>query len=265
MPARSITAELDRALTVGSSCLFLSPHLDDAVLSCGALLAALSPRTAITVATVFTGADPAPHTRAARSFLRRSRATSADSLYADRRREDEQVLHPLGVDIAHLRFPDALFRRRAGRYVPAPVARRLPELVHRYPTYRFDIARGRVSRGDRPLIQQVVDVISAVVAERKPALVFAPLAIGRHVDHLIVRDIAARHLSPIVYYSDFPYVLTAAPETDFCRTHSLRPWTWNTQGSEKLKLISGYQTQVDGLFPDGVIPLIPEIYHFADR
>jgi hypothetical protein len=40
----------------GAGVLVISPHLDDALLSCGALLAHLAPRHPITVATVFTAA-----------------------------------------------------------------------------------------------------------------------------------------------------------------------------------------------------------------
>jgi hypothetical protein len=52
-----VTTTLERLGTAASSgarCLFLSPHLDDAVLSCGALMRSLAPRSEIHVVTVFT-------------------------------------------------------------------------------------------------------------------------------------------------------------------------------------------------------------------
>jgi hypothetical protein len=61
-------AEMERALTVQRRYLFLSPHLDDAILSCGALLTALPARSDVTVVTIFTEASAPPHTRAATSF-----------------------------------------------------------------------------------------------------------------------------------------------------------------------------------------------------
>ena len=66
----------------GAPALFLSPHLDDAVLSCGTLLLH-APRA--TVATVFTEATPGPHTRAARTFLRQCAASGAEARPADGR------------------------------------------------------------------------------------------------------------------------------------------------------------------------------------
>src|ERR1035441_6829274 len=53
-----------------SAVVVMSPHLDDAVLSCGALLAHLAARHLITVATVFTAAAPPPWSLPARRQLR---------------------------------------------------------------------------------------------------------------------------------------------------------------------------------------------------
>ena len=47
-----------------------------------------------------------------------------------------------GATAVHLGRRDALFRTRCA---PAALGRVLPELVHCYPTFRFDIARGRVA------------------------------------------------------------------------------------------------------------------------
>jgi hypothetical protein len=49
-------AQLGDLDDTGAGVLMISPHLDDAVLSCGALFAHRSPRHPITVATVFTAA-----------------------------------------------------------------------------------------------------------------------------------------------------------------------------------------------------------------
>jgi LmbE family N-acetylglucosaminyl deacetylase len=54
----------------GAGVLVMSPHLDDAVLSCGALLAQLAARHLVTVATVFTTAAPPPWSLPARRQLR---------------------------------------------------------------------------------------------------------------------------------------------------------------------------------------------------
>ncbi|WP_211223813.1 PIG-L deacetylase family protein [Pseudonocardia asaccharolytica] len=262
MNLRSIPSpRLDAAVSAGAPLLFLSAHLDDAVLSCGALLAALAPRCPVTVATVFTAATDPPHTRAARSFLRQCGATDADALFADRRTEDRDVLAGLGVAHVHLGAVDALFRTRGSRAALGRLGRAVPELVHRYPTYRLDIARGRVAAGDRVLAAGLARQVSDLVATTGAELVFCPVGVGNHVDHLLTRGIGARLGRPVVHYSDFPYALSATPDRDFLERHRLWPWTWEHGIAEKRRLIRDYRTQADALFPGGTIPRRPEIYY----
>lgn len=240
------------------SCLFVSPHLDDAVLSCGALMVALSGRCRVTVATVFTEAEQPPHTRAARSFLRQCGAQDARTLFAARRAEDTRVVSSLGFAHEHLGLPDALFRLRRGASGPW---RAVPELVHRYPTFRFDIAKGRVGRADRHLADRIADATDTLATSTGAGVVFFPLGVGRHVDHLITRA-AGEHLDGrVVYYADFPYSLTQGVEDRFVRRHALRRAEREVTTACKEQLIRGYTSQADALFPTGVIPRRPEEYY----
>ena len=200
----------------GAPALFLSPHLDDAVLSCGTLLLH-APRA--TVVTVFTEAAPGPHTRAARSFLRQCAASGAEELFAERRREDEEVVGAAGAAAVHLGRRDALFRTRRA---PAALGRVLPELVHRYPTFRFDIARGRVAGAERDLARRIAEQVDALAAGSGAEVVLCPLGVGRHVDHVLVRSVGPELGRRIVYYADFPYALHSAPDPAFLAAHGLR-------------------------------------------
>lgn len=262
-----MTGPLERlgtATSSGARCVFLSPHLDDAVLSCGALMRTLAPRSEIHVVTVFTEITDGPHTRAARSFLRQcghGDAIDGSALFAARRDEDRAVLGSLGVGHEHLGVPDALFRRRAVPQALGRLARVLPELDHRYPTFRFDIALGRVSRGDRALGTDLAARLEARLAGAD--LVFAPLGVGRHVDHLLTRTLGAGHPDRVVYYSDFPYDQAHPRDEDFLRRHGLRAWRHDEGITAKADLIRGYGTQADALFPSGVIPAAPETYFAA--
>src|SRR5580692_6950185 len=87
-----------------SAVLVMSPHLDDAVWSCGALLAYLAPRHRITVVTAFTAASPPPWSLPARRHLRAVGVSDAEALFTERRSEDRQVLARLGVEVVHLGF-----------------------------------------------------------------------------------------------------------------------------------------------------------------
>jgi LmbE family N-acetylglucosaminyl deacetylase len=264
VPALPPSSTLAAAVAAGEPLLVLSAHLDDAVLSCGGLLGSLAQRCPVTVATVFTTAGARPPTRAARSFLRQCGAPDAGTLFADRQAEDRHVLERLGVAHRHLGAPDALFRAREPL---GPVLDRLgravPELVHRYPTYRFDIAKGRVAAGDRGMIAGLTGRVAALAGSAGARIVLCPIGIGRHVDHLITRTIGERGARRVVYYSDFPYDLTGSPDRAFLARHRLAPWIWDGGIAEKRGLIRGYRTQAGALFPDGEIPARPETYFEA--
>jgi LmbE family N-acetylglucosaminyl deacetylase len=241
--------------------LFLSPHLDDAILSCGALIKAGAGTREITVATLFTEASRAPHTLAAKSFVRRCCADDAGSLFEARRAEDIKILHQMGVRSLHLGEADALFRLRQKPKMGSALRGLLPpELSHRYPTYRFDIARGRIAKGDSTIIAQLHATIGELLGETAAELLFCPAGVGRHVDHLIARIIGERFPERAVFYSDFPYNQAFEPDTSFLGRNKLSAWTWNGNITAKNKLILEYTTQADALFPDGIIPTAPESY-----
>ena len=252
---------VDEAVAAGTPLLFLSAHLDDAVLSCGALIESVKGACPVTVATLFTAATCPPHTRAARSFLRQCDATSAAELFEERRAEDVEVLRAMGVEPVHLGVTDALFRRRDLRGVAAWAERVLPEVGHRYPTYRFDIAKGRVSRGDRAMIDDLAVAVAELVDRTGYGVVYCPVGVGRHVDHLITRAVGSRQPVPVVYYSDFPYNQASDPDGAFLDRHRLTAWAWSHGVGSKERLIRGYRTQVGALFPDQVIAPVPELYY----
>ncbi|WP_432398801.1 hypothetical protein ACRQ5B_09425 [Pseudarthrobacter sp. L19] len=141
------------------------------------------------------------------------------------------------------------------------LGRRIPEVVHRYPSYRFDIARGRVSRGDRQLISELEGTVARLVDEFQVHRLFCPVGVGLHVDHLITRRLGEAFSDRVVYYSDFPYDQQQRPDNRFLQSRKLTPWVWQDRIVEKQDLIRKYATQVDALFAQGHIPLAPETYY----
>jgi LmbE family N-acetylglucosaminyl deacetylase len=261
---RPLAERLDQAAAGGRGVLVLSPHLDDAVLSCGALLSRLAGRMPVTVATVFTEATPPPHTWSARAFLAQCAVSDAAVLYADRRQEDVEVLTALGVEHVHLGVADALFRRREVWPTVDRLGRVVPEVVHRYPTFRFHIAKGRVSRGDWALVDRLQAEVRTLARGIDAALILSPVGVGRHVDHLLTRTLAERQPEPAVFYSDFPYCQQDAPDANFLRAHRLTPVPWDQDIGAKERLIKGYRSQVGALFPAGIPPAVPETYFMAE-
>jgi LmbE family N-acetylglucosaminyl deacetylase len=85
--------------------LVVSPHLDDAVLSCGAALSAMR---GAAVVTIFAGAKPNPS--APTAWDRRSGFVAGDDVTGVRRAEDARALGSLGSSWQWLEFTDADYR-----------------------------------------------------------------------------------------------------------------------------------------------------------
>ncbi len=177
--------------------VYLSPHLDDAALSCGGMICTQTKSgERVLIVTVFAGRPDYTELSEFARFQHRWWGNPDDPV-GQRRREDECACQILGADWAHLEGLDAIYRR--------------------------DPATGQtLYNSDDDIFGSLhpADVVSAAeLAETwlrelplDHARVYAPLAAGHHVDHQLVRQ-AAIHLVergvPIAFYEDFPYVSDA--------------------------------------------------------
>jgi LmbE family N-acetylglucosaminyl deacetylase len=156
--------------------LFLSPHLDDVVLSCALRIIKERREGAdIQVATIFTKAM---------SIL------PGLDLYNGRHSEDKKALSILGISkYKQLNFCDAPFRNL-------------------YYTSFSRIVLDRHAKDDF-YEKEVAKQIDLLYKEYAPQTIFIPLAIGTHIDHRLTHNIWCS-LPPdvnIIFYEDRPYVL----------------------------------------------------------
>lgn len=165
--------------------IFLSPHLDDAALSCGGMIYQLAQAgQAVQVITLFAGdPPPGPLTPFARGLHRRWRAG-----VADRRREDVESLARLGAQAVHLPYPDAIYRLD-----PATGAALYDSEESIF---------GEVAPADAPLIESIIERLRAI---DPAARLIVPLTAGHHVDHQIARRTAESLGRELIYYEDYPY------------------------------------------------------------
>ncbi|MCX7790540.1 MAG: PIG-L family deacetylase [Chloroflexaceae bacterium] len=171
--------------------IYLSPHLDDAALSCGGTIAQhTTAGTPVLVVNVCTGAPPAgaPLSHFA-SLMHHRWNLSAEEAMARRLREDAEALEILRADGLHLDLLDAIYR--------------MPEAYT-----SDDTLFGPVAEGDR-LAADVQARLEALIARFPDAVIYAPLGVGRHVDHLATFAAAlglSRNGASVAFYEDFPYV-----------------------------------------------------------
>jgi len=250
---------ITESIEQGVPLVVLAPHLDDAALSCGALITYAASRTSVTVVTFFTEAGQAPYTLSARRYLHQVGARNAKTLYQQRRDEDRAALEPLGITCVHVGLTEALFRRRPTAGARSRLARLLPELGHIYPVYRIYITSGRIAADDVDTLREVCDVIKQT-AGSGPSLVLAPLGVGGHVDHILVRTAAESSTTNVAYYSDFPYNQRDFVHDAFLDRNSLVETIWSGPAAIKSELIRTYGSQMQSLFGGEGIPLVPEVF-----
>lgn len=160
--------------------IVLSPHLDDAVLSCAGLLTALRDRVERLVVTICAG-DPGDV--AGTSWLARPPV---------RRREDRAAMKALACPYLHLGFRDAVYRRSSAG---APL----------YPRGSF---LGPVHRDDEAHLVEVQRVLSRLCNGVGRVLVVSPLGVGGHVDHTLCARAACQLAggdTQLLFYEEFPY------------------------------------------------------------
>src|SRR5262245_17808904 len=215
--------------------IYLSPHLDDAALSCGGAIAAQrAAGERVLVVTLCTAAPASdmPFSDLALEFHRKWGLAPAE-VVAARLREERRALEILDADSywagmfdAIYRYPEAYNTRGSLFNAPAPNDPLLPAL--------------------RRLIGDL--------RERAPDGVFyAPLGVGSHVDHLITHAAARAALGDaLLFYEDLPYAtrpgaldqrLAALEGSLSSRTMAIDP-TFD----KKIAAIKVYASQLGELF-----------------
>lgn len=171
--------------------IYLSPHLDDAALSCGGQIFAATQRGERVLIVTITAGDPvAPVSDYAASLHTRWELVNATEA---RRQEDLAACAILGADALHWQVPDCIYR------VDATGA----------PFYvSDDDIFGTVATAEMGLVDALAAQMRALPSARQ---VVAPLTVGKHVDHQLTRLAAeqAFGVAALRYYEDYPYAQQA--------------------------------------------------------
>lgn len=238
---------------------FISPHLDDAAFSLGSYMSKARSRNKLVVVNVFTRGGLA-HTLSARAFLHQCQVGDVNKLFALRRREDNSALHGIGAKVIDWGYIDALWRRKSKKSnLPA-------EFGSIYPTYRWHVVGGKVSRHDDTLIhelqQKLLTLISGAGSDYH---VYCPLGVGNHVDHLLVRAACEAVVPPtrLVYWLDFPYSIRSGVEL-LPPPAGYVPRVIPTSISVKKSLCRAYKSQYSLVIPDEGSLTNPETIYVYD-
>jgi LmbE family N-acetylglucosaminyl deacetylase len=219
--------------------LYLSPHFDDAALSCGGLLLANAGRgERAVVLTVCAGTPDYGNLPKFAKVQHRQWGNPSDPI-ATRRAEDQEAARRLGVSTQYLDVLDCIYRRDA---------RGRPVVFSNHSLF------GPARPDEQPVVQRIAQELLARVRRRSETRILAPLAAGRHVDHQLVRDAARMVLGlgyNVAWYEDFPYAGTRGAVTRARRAFEGNGWecaVFPIDVERKIDAIRAYQSQLKSTF-----------------
>lgn len=179
--------------------IYVSPHLDDAVLSAGGLIFdQVRSGLSVEIWTVVCGFPPEGDELSPFAQLLHAQwgFTTAEETVRLRRAEDQRAAAILGAKPVQFDgFPDCIYRRGMNG-------------EHLYPLDVF--VKPSLAEADLP-----AKITAALASRLEPEdVLVCPLGIGNHADHLLVRKAVEGLNLPLWYYADVPYVLRHSEALD---------------------------------------------------
>lgn len=170
--------------------IYLSPHLDDVILSCGGLIREQTySKTQVEIWTICAGDPPSEELSAFAQTLHANWGTGMDASTL-RRNEDIAACRIVGARYRHLPFLDCIYRQSTdGSWL--------------YPSEESIF--GELSMEDAPTIFTLRTFLATIL--KTDDILVIPLSVGNHVDHQWVRMAAEELKQPLFYYADAPYIM----------------------------------------------------------
>ncbi len=225
------------------SVYFISPHVDDALLSAGSFMEALCKKVPVHLVTVFSDCKSKDKDS---SF-----AASAKQSIAKRKAIEKKLLLGHKIKLHYLDLPEFVLRSNT------------PSLYKKLPHMS--------TPGDSLLKKEIAEQLTNII--QKKSLLFCPLGIGGHIDHVIVRDacMSAFSLQDIYFWNDYPYSLLFNTYKDsFIGGDSykrMRKKTYTEDLGRKGVIVHSFMEHIKEFFSkDNLpVPIFPEVYFYEER
>jgi LmbE family N-acetylglucosaminyl deacetylase len=246
--------------------IYLSPHLDDAVFSCGGLIWQQSQAgERVEIWTLCAGDPPDTVFSPFAQELHARWGAAPELAVENRRQEDLAACRAVGAYARHFSLPDCIYRRPGMNYWQENAS-----IAQMDAPYFLYPDRDAIFGALHPLEWSLVDASVAFLSAQLPAdsHVVAPLTLGGHVDHRLVRWIAERLSPALSYYADYPYaagnfsgssiIAGVAAEGGLGEVGSRLPPCWHKQTyplpaaalSAWMDGVGVYRSQISSFWPD---------------
>ncbi|WKZ35893.1 MAG: PIG-L family deacetylase [Anaerolineales bacterium] len=212
--------------------IYISPHLDDAVLSAGGLIYEQTRAgDQVEIWTLLCGSPTDQELSSFAQVLHYSWGISDTAeLIRARRAEDSQACKLVGATPVHFDFLDCIYRRgKNGEWLYGDIYAAVHEDEADFPARIAEAVSTRLQPTDQLACQ---------------------LGLGSHVDHVLVRRAVDLLQRPTLYYADIPYFFKS-PETLGLHTAGMKEnayavgeaglWSWQ-------EAVAAYTSQIESLF-----------------
>lgn len=174
--------------------IFVSPHLDDVVLSCAEIIVKeVSCGNSALILNVFTKEyNDDSISENAKNF--HDLCGYSNKPITNRKIEDQRALKTLGVESLYLDEYEALYRKNINN-----------EFHYYQPQSHFNSELSN----ELSYINRLTARIESILNYLEFDYIYIPLGIGNHIDHLIIRYVFEKIVAnkKIIYYEDIPYKL----------------------------------------------------------
>ncbi len=233
--------------------IYLSPHLDDAVLSCGGMIHRQTRAGERVIVVTVCAGDPPPGPLSEFAQRLHQRWQTPSEVAAVRRAEDLNALAVLAAEGIHLPVPDCIYRTdpATGQHLYASEASLF----------------GALHSPEAALARTLAGEIAGVVRGARPGRLYVPLGIGQHVDHQLTRRAAEQAGGVWAYFEDYPYAAREPGIAAAAPGRALAPEVIPLAEADlaaKGKAIAAYASQI-GSFWDGLSRMEAAVREFAER
>ncbi len=172
--------------------IFISPHFDDVVLSCGGLIWDLT-RTGqlVEIWTIMAGYPTNEEYSAFAQQNHRAWGKTGKDAINMRREEDHAACKKLGAQAHHFDWLDVIYR--VDRETGEPLVNNVDELFGKPP--------------EEWLVNDIGQRLAAQIPESSKLVM--PMGLGSHIDHRVVVEAGKQFLRADYYFADYPYILKA--------------------------------------------------------
>ncbi len=213
--------------------IYLSPHLDDAVLSAGGwIYEQTRSGNSVEIWTFMCGLPATDElSDFAKSIHQIWELTTAEEVVRVRRAEDVNAAKILGAQAVHFDFLDCIYRRgQNGEWMYTGISMDPHPEDAEYPAKIAEAISSRLKPDDKLLAQ---------------------FTVGKHVDHVLVRRAAELLGKPLHYVADIPYLFNYPEDLDPNRAGMKETAHAVSEAGVQLwqDAIAAYSSQMTMLFP----------------